>query len=78
MNCSKCSNIIELKTDKNPETGMYRNYWWCEEHGKVDPSPMCSETDCMTSDDIVDHYNKIYEKLQEQMLKNAGIWNGKS
>ena len=38
MKCPKCLEKIELETKKDCDTGMYENYWFCEEHGRVDPT----------------------------------------
>ena len=36
--CPKCSNTVILETKKDRDTGMWENYWFCEDHGKVEPN----------------------------------------
>jgi len=38
MKCNKCDNNILMESKKNRDTGMYENFWWCDDHGRVDPT----------------------------------------
>lgn len=61
--CSECGTSVELKDGKDRETGMYYNYWYCEEHGKVKPSMSSS------GDPMLELWQRAVKRMQES-LKN--------
>lgn len=66
--CSICDNEIQLINTKDRETGMYYNYWHCEEHGKVDPvkGPESISTFVARMQKEFDEFLKIYPTIEEQ------------
>ena len=67
MKCPKCSNNIELINKKDRDTGMWHNYWHCENHGKV----MLDENAISLKEieDFCDSFKEAMTSVREDTIK---------
>lgn len=54
MKCPNCEETVQLKDAKDNE-GLRYNYWWCEDHGRVDPT----QRSVLCHEDILNAYKRM-------------------